>query len=174
MSDQATDIAPSLPAKPLPMLTPAPSVQDQGKPARISPRIRTVIDLLVSGECATMTAAAARANLHFDHVRRELKKPPVRVFMERRARETIAAGMMRASARLNQLVDASSEHVSFDATKHVLALAGIKPAADAQVSVNIDIKAGYVIDLSDNPRPSTHSLSASNQAQVIDNVEVEP
>jgi hypothetical protein len=27
-----------------------------------------------------------------------------------------------------------------------------KPRADAQVSVNIDIKAGYVIDLTDAPR----------------------
>ncbi len=88
--------------------------------------------------------------------------------MERRARETIAAGMMRASARLNQLVDAESEHVSFDATKHVLALAGIKPAADAQVSVNIDIKAGYVIDLSDNPKPIVDRASPMIDAKAND------
>jgi hypothetical protein len=75
------------------------------------------------------------------------------VFMERAARDSIASGVMRASARLNGLIDASSEHVSLDATKHVLGIAGIKPAQDAQVSVNIDIKAGYVIDLSDEPKP---------------------
>lgn len=69
--------------------------------------------------------------------------------MERESRQTIALGMMRASARLNELVDAGSEHVSFEASKHVLAIAGIKPVQDAQVSVNIDIKAGYVIDLSE-------------------------
>jgi hypothetical protein len=73
------------------------------------------------------------------------------VFIERRARETIAAGTMRASARLVELLDAASEHVSLDASKHMLGIAGIKPQQDAQVSVNIDIKAGYVIDLTDKP-----------------------
>jgi hypothetical protein len=75
------------------------------------------------------------------------------VFIERSARQNIAQGTMRASARLLQLVDAASEHVSLDASKYTLAIAGIKPTADAQVSVNIDIKAGYVIDLTDKPGP---------------------
>lgn len=55
---------------------------------------------------------------------------------------------MRASARLMDLVDGESEHVSFDAAKHVLGIAGIKPSNDSQVSVSVDIRAGYVIDLS--------------------------
>lgn len=91
--------------------------------------------------------------MNYTHLCEAMKYPHVRVFIERRARETIAAGVMRASARLNQLVDASSEHVSLDATKHVLGIAGIKPTQDAQVSVNIELKAGYVIDLSDDPKP---------------------
>jgi len=122
------------------------------KPARIAPRIRQVVDLLVTGECSTQKAASERVGLHPDYVCRELKKPQVRVLIERRARETIANGMMRASARLVELLDASSEHVSLDASKHMLAISGIKPRADAQVSVNIDIKAGYVIDLTDEPK----------------------
>ncbi len=77
-----------------------------------------------------------------------LRRPSVRVFLEQRARETIATiGTARAAARIVSLVDASSEHVSLDASKHVLGIAGIKPAAEAQVSVNVDIKAGYIIDL---------------------------
>jgi hypothetical protein len=75
--------------------------------------------------------------------------------MERRARETIANGTMRASARLIELLDSASDHVSLDAVKHQLGIAGIKPASDAQVSVNIDIKAGYVIDLTDAPKTVT-------------------
>jgi hypothetical protein len=75
------------------------------------------------------------------------------VFIARRARETVANGLLRAANRMNSLVHASSEHVSLDASKHVLAIGGIKPSADAQVSVNIDIKAGYVIDLTDSPKP---------------------
>jgi hypothetical protein len=47
-----------------------------------------------------------------------LRKPHVRMFVERRTRETIANGSLRASARLVELLDASSEHVSLDASKH--------------------------------------------------------
>ena len=133
----------------------APADQISAKPKRIAPRIRQVVELLVSGECKTQKAAAERAGLHPDYVCRELKKPQVRVFIERSARESIAAGTMRASARLVELLDAGSEHVSLDASKHMLAIAGIKPTADAQVSVNIDIKAGYVIDLTDEPKQVT-------------------
>jgi hypothetical protein len=63
-----------------------------------------------------------------------------------------------------ELIDAGSEHVSADVSKHTLAIAGIKPTADAQVSVNIDIKAGYVIDLTDAPvsRPNTLLDGRSN------------
>jgi len=67
-------------------------------------------------------------------------------------RENIAIGGLRASARLVELIDSESDHVSADVSKHTLAIAGIKPRADAQVSVNIDIKAGYVIDLTDEPK----------------------
>lgn len=53
------------------------------------------------------------------------------------------------AARLEALIDSASDHVAFDASKHVLAIAGIKPVAEPQVSVNIDVRAGYVIDLSE-------------------------
>jgi len=74
------------------------------------------------------------------------------VFIARCARQTMQIGVLRASKRVLELVDADSEHVSLDASKHVLAIEGIKPTQDAQVSVNIDIKAGYVIDLSGDAR----------------------
>src|SRR5258708_16911184 len=134
---------------------PAQSDQIATKPARqprIPPKIGQIVDWLVSGACKNQQAACERANLDPSYVSRELRKVHVRVFMERRARETIAAGTLRASARVIELIDAGSEHVSADISKHVLAIAGIKPAADAQVSVNIDIKAGYVIDLTDEPK----------------------
>jgi hypothetical protein len=120
------------------------------KEPRISRRIQQGVAVLLSGECTTLKAAAQRVGLSYWHFVRELKKPHIRVFAEHEARKNLTAGTLRASARLIELLDAGSEHVSFDASKHVLALAGIKPAADAQVAVNIDIKAGYVIDLRDD------------------------
>jgi hypothetical protein len=97
------------------------------------------------------------------------------VFIARKMRETIAIGGLRASARLVELIDAGSEHVSADVSKHTLAIAGIKPRADAQVSVNIDIKAGYVIDLTDSPKLVESSAAriphTDHTNQVIDNIE---
>ena len=39
------------------------------------------------------------------------------------------------------------------ASSFVLGLAGIQPANSPTLSVNIELKAGYVIDLSDDPPP---------------------
>jgi hypothetical protein len=117
----------------------------------VSKRLRHALDLLHRGECKDIKAAAERVGMAREHLSRSLRLPHVQVFIARKARETISFGQLRASARLIELVDAGSEHVSFEASKHTLAIEGIKPTADAQVSVNIDIKAGYVIDLTDKP-----------------------
>lgn len=121
--------------------------------------------LLVRGECTTYKAAADRIGMCYTHFCEQLRKPHVRVFYERLVRESIAAGTMRAAARLNSLVDASSEHVSFDAAKHVLGIAGIKPAADAQLTVNIEQKAGYVIVL-DGRRAGEHSQPDNSAPEI--------
>ncbi len=39
------------------------------------------------------------------------------------------------------------------ASSFVLGLAGIQPATSPSINLNIEVKAGYVIDLSDDPRP---------------------
>jgi hypothetical protein len=124
-----------------------PSDDKPAKTPRISNRIRQAIDLLVSGECKTQKAAAERVGIHRDYLCRELKKDHIRVFVDRRVRETIANGTMRASARLLELIDAGSEHVSLDAVKHLLAIEGVKPAIAPTTQVNISVKAGWVLDL---------------------------
>jgi hypothetical protein len=118
---------------------------------RVSKRIAEVIRLLLTGECKTQKAAAERVGMNVTYLSEALQKPHVRVFIERRTRETIANGTLRASARLVELIDAGSEHVSADVSKHMLAIAGIKPTAEPTALLNINIKAGYVIDLSDDP-----------------------
>ena len=149
----------------------APAVQKADTPPRISARIRRVAELVTTGECKTVKAACERVGIHPDYAYRELKKPQVRVFIERRARETIAAGMMRASARLIDLVDASSEHVSADVSRHILAIGGIAPPDRSQPLVNIAISPGYVVKLRHAEPIAAHEARAPDQAQVIDNVE---
>jgi hypothetical protein len=126
----------------------------EAKPARerrVSKRIAEVVRLLLTGECRTQKAAAERVGMNETYLSEALRKPHVQVFIERRTRETIANGTLRASARLVELIDAGSEHVSADVSKHMLAIAGIKPTAEPTALVNINIRAGYVIDLSDDP-----------------------
>jgi hypothetical protein len=119
---------------------------------RVSKRIAEVVRLLLTGECKTQKAAAERVGMNVTYLSEALKKPHIRVFIERRTRETIANGSLRASARLVELLDASSEHVSLDASKHLLAIEGIKPAAEPIANVNFNVRsAGYVIWLDDDP-----------------------
>jgi len=118
------------------------------KETRISKRMQQVLTALAT-KGMTQREAAKQAGMSETYLSAALRKPEIQVFIARKARENIQIGMLRASKRVIELVDAESEHVSLDASKHVLAIEGIKPRADAQVSVNIDIKAGYVIDLTD-------------------------
>jgi PAB1-binding protein PBP1 len=112
----------------------------------ISKRMQQVLTNLAT-KGLSQREAAKLAGMSEYHLSRELKKPQIQVFIARTARQNIQIGVLRASKRVLELIDADSEHVSLDASKHVLAIEGIKPSADTQVSVNIDIKAGYVIDL---------------------------
>jgi hypothetical protein len=136
-----------------------PTLPDTNQPEpvkerRISKRMQQALNHLAT-KGVNQREAAKLAGISEYHLSRELKKPQIQVFIARRARQNIQLGVLRASARINELVDGDSEHVSLDASKHILAIEGIKPRADAQVSVNIDIKAGYVIDLTDQAKPVT-------------------
>jgi hypothetical protein len=152
---------------------------NDAKPARkprISPRVVHAVELLVSGECRTIKAAAEKANLSREGLSKALSKVHVASYLEQQTRVTLARLQAPAVGTLAKLLaEASSEHVQNDVAKHVLAIAGHKPKADAQVSVNIDIKAGYVIDLTDEPKlvESSAQRIAGQMAktQVIDNAE---
>lgn len=133
--------------------------QTDEKPAktrRVSARIRHAVDLIVSGECRLQKDAAAKAKISPERLSRALKESHVITYLEQQTRVSIARLQAPAAGRLAHLLaNAQSEHVQKDIAIHTLSIAGIKPRADAQVSVNIDIKAGYVIDLTDQAKPVT-------------------
>jgi hypothetical protein len=125
---------------------------------RIPARVRDACALLASGECKTVKAAAERVRLSRTHLSRMLGRPHVQMFIEREARRNIAVGTLRASHRVLELVDASSEHVSLDAAKHVLGIANIRPPENGgQVNVNVGVSVGYVLDLRE-PEPGARVL----------------
>jgi hypothetical protein len=132
----------------------APIAPKQREPRPPSRRMQKVLTALAT-KGMTQREAAKQAGMSETYLSSALRKPEIQVFIARKMRQTIAIGALRASSRLVELIDGASEHVSLDASKHALAIEGIKPTHDAQVSVNIDIKAGYVIDLRDELRDVT-------------------
>lgn len=98
-----------------------------------------------------------------------LGRDHVQAYLTQRTRKTIAEGVLRAGARVLELIDASSEHVSLDASKHVLAIEGIKPADGSQVTVNVAVSPGYVIDMRDPRDQRVDTPSMLHPSQVIEN-----
>jgi len=122
------------------------------KELRITPKLRKALHLLETGECSTQRAAAERAGMSEFQLSRRLREPQIQMFIARRRSENIAVGSLRASRRFVQLIDASSEHVAAQVSERILKSEGVLRSEATQVSVNIDIKAGYVIDLTDAPK----------------------
>jgi hypothetical protein len=52
---------------------------------------------------------------------------------------------------LRLLDEAKSEHVMKDVAIHLLGISGHKPAADPATVVNVNFRAGWVIDLTETP-----------------------
>ena len=120
----------------------------EAKPRKISAKVRHAIELLLTGECKTQKAAAEKAKLTRERLCKALKEVHVATYLEQQTRVALSRSQAPAAATLIRLAtDAASEHVQKDAAIHLLAMAGHKPATSPQVSVNVEIKAGYVIKL---------------------------
>jgi hypothetical protein len=127
-----------------------PPQPDAAIPARrISAKVRAGIDAMVTGDCKTIKDAAEKAGLSREHFTRELSKPHIAEHLRQKVLRSLAIAAARAGAVKGELLDSDSELVRDRASSFVLGLAGIAPAATPSVSVNLEIKAGYVIDLSD-------------------------
>jgi hypothetical protein len=142
-----------------PNVVPSDALIDRrsGKPKRVPKAVRHAIRLIESGEVTTIKAAAERTGLSREHLSKSLAMPHVQAFIAQRTRETIGAGLLRAGVRAVELLDAKSEHVSADMTKHVLATHGIAPASQGtNINITNNIAPGYVIDMRD-PRETINA-----------------
>jgi hypothetical protein len=119
---------------------------------RVSPRVRHAIDLLLTGQCRLKKDAAAKAGLTPERLSRALKESHVVEYLTAQTRVLLAQSQVPAAATMLRLLDqAKSEHVQKDVAIHLLGISGHKPAGEPSTLVNINIRAGYVIDLSDDP-----------------------
>jgi hypothetical protein len=148
------NITPPMPAKrALAALDqPAPAA-DIGPLKRISPKVRAAIDAMVTGECKNITEAGAKVSLARESLSRALSVPHIAEHLRQKVLRHLAIHAARAGATKVDLLDSSNEMARDRASTFVLGLAGIQPATSPSVNVNIEVKAGYVIDLSDDPPP---------------------
>lgn len=137
------------------------AVLDDAQPApaelvaqrRISKKVRSGIEFMVSGDCKIIKDAAEKAGLSREHFTRELSKPHIAEYMRGKVLKQLAIAAARAGAVKGELLDSENEMVRDRASTFVLGLADIAPASAPSLSVNVEIKAGYVIDISDAPPP---------------------
>jgi hypothetical protein len=122
------------------------------KPPRISRKLRTAVLLLLNGTCRTQTAAAERVGMTREHLSRTLREPHIQAFIARETRGALATAQAPAAATLISLLEAQSENVRATVAERLLAIAGHAPDNTARVAVSVDVRAGYVIDLSGNAR----------------------
>jgi hypothetical protein len=151
-------ITPPMPAKRALAALDQPVPTDIGPPKRISKKVRAAIDALVSGECKKICDAAAKVGLARESLSRALSTPHVAEHLRQKVLRHLAIHAARAGATKVELLDSASELVRDRASSFVLGLAGIQPATNPSISVNLDIRAGYVIDLSDDPPPAMRTI----------------
>ena len=137
----------------LAVLDTPPPAEPVNKALRITERVRRAVGLLVSGECKQITEAAAKVGLARESLGRALDKPHVAEFLRQKVLRHLATQAARAGAVKTELLESDNEMVRDRASTFVLGLADIAPASAPSLSVNLEIRAGYVIDLSDDPPP---------------------
>ena len=138
-----------------------------GKPKRITPKVRKAVRLLLDGSCRTLKAAAEQVGVSAEYISRALRQPHVLAYVDEQARARLAAGKMLATSRLLELIHATSEHVSFDAASHALAINGIRPVGDSPI-VSVSVSPGYCIDVISDPREALAANHPRPELRMID------
>jgi hypothetical protein len=146
---------PAMPTAAQPRLQPVPK------------KVRQAIELLVSGQCSSIKKAAEKVGWARETLSRRLSQPECAEALRTRAAREVAMSAGRAAARLSRLIDSTSERVAFEATRFALATAGIKPASDAQFTVNLDLRAGYVLDLREHIDRSPSSVAIDGAGGIV-------
>jgi hypothetical protein len=139
--------------KPPEFLPPAvPTTAPAPKRRRIPRRVYDALDLIDAGK--TITDAAKKIGWARETLSRRLSRPEVIEAQKIRTAKKIALGMGRAGTVMLECLESGSAKVRMDTATRLLAIGGISAVNSPQVSVNIELKAGYVIDLSEREPPA--------------------
>jgi len=147
----------------------AQAAPSKGWRKKIPQRVRAAIEKLVNGEVKTVTAAAEAVGLSREYLSRSLSMPHIAEYLRNKVQRRLAMAAARAGATKIDLLDCDSLHVRNAASDFILGLAGIKPAEKSSVEVNVNIKAGYILDLRepDDP-PAGPPMIEINPAAILE------
>ena len=121
-----------------------------GPHKRISAKVRAAIDAMVSGQCKKICDAAAKVGLARESLSRALSTPHVAEHLRQKVLRHLAIAAARAGYVKGDLLDSDNDIARDRASSFILGLAGIQPATGPSLNVSLEVKAGYVIDLSGN------------------------
>jgi hypothetical protein len=128
-----------------------PPAEPIDKTRRIPEKTRRAIELLATGKCKTQTEAAVAVGTTRETLCRNLAKSHILEFKRQRAMRTVAMAAGRAAEVKAELLDCADDMVRERSSTFVLGVAGIAPDNGSSVNINFEIKAGRVIDLTDQP-----------------------
>jgi hypothetical protein len=168
------NITPPMPSKrALAALDQTATAEPVNKALRITNKVRRAIDLMVSGECKQINETAEKVGLARESLSRALNKPHIAEHLRQQTARRLAIAAARAGATKVDLLDSSNEMARDRASTFVLGLAGIAPAASPSVNINIEAKAGFVIDISEpgEPGDGMRIVSSSVRPATVDHDE---
>jgi hypothetical protein len=123
-----------------------PAVDARVRQRRISKRVNAAINLLVSGDVKTIKEAADKAGMARKSLSRALSTPHVAEHLAHQGCEVSRHGG-RAPGRSKPTCSTATTR----SPATVRARSGIQPTTKTSVSVNLELRAGNIIDLSEDP-----------------------
>jgi hypothetical protein len=134
----------------------------------VSKKVMKAIDLMIGGKAKTITDAAAQVGLARETLSRSLSRPDVAEIMRQRIIKSMAMAAGRASALKIDMMESDNAVVAERATSYVLGMIGIAPQQGAtSVNLNLEVKAGYCIDLSGDGYRERVAAAADRDMKVI-------
>lgn len=154
---------------------PAQIAKRKSHQRQIDPRIRHAIELMseaaLNGQRMTITDAAKTVGMSKEGLSKALKRPEISALAQAQVRRLLGgAGLIKAGMKLVELVDAESEYVAADVSKHLLAIGGIRPqelGAGQAGNLGITLNIGLT-------HVQSGAISVQPRAQIAQPIEAQP
>lgn len=145
-----------------------PAKTTKRKPRPPSKKVITAVELLLTGQAKTQIEAAEKVGMANESLCRALKRENVKELIHKRVNEQMRSiGLLKATATLERLAtEANSETVQADVSKHIQAIAGVKPTRDGSSQGSGGITLNVVLNsVADTQQTQPVVISAKTYSQ---------